>query len=689
MIRSEIRKLLQRLSTRVILLVLFVSNAFLVWNQQLPGTERYYSIDTGHILSLYAALPEDPGQAVKALEQRNDSLLESIIRETDAGALLTPDIYTERKLFSNVIERVEPIAHYEATLKEIDENAETLLLTGRYEPNTFGYRNILKSQAQYRELSNVQPEILYSGAIELLPDGRITDFILVLLCLLVGLELICAERISGTMALVKPTVRGGGSLITAKILAGLFLALIGTLMLYGTNLGIGLIRCGMIPRNAPIQSVFGLLRSPWEISIAMYVLGFFCMKFLWASSVTAIVYLACSIGNRVQESCGIFLLTCAPSLVMQKSVLSFLSTGDTVGLFSEYRNLNLFGWPVSSFSVSILVMILVSAVCFGFAAVIHIQSAPIVSDRKRKHIRKTRRISVNLLLLEARKLFLLNGAIWVLIVLMAVQLVAYLNFDAHISPQERLYMQYSEKLSGPADQEKDAFIAEEAARFAELYAQMDAYSQAFSSGQMKQEAYEALCSGIMRQLESEEVFLRAKDQYDRMKMLGYDYVCQTGYERLLGSEGQRDAVVLMIQLMLALILGLASIHSIETESSMAFLLNSVPGKQGSLSAKAILATVYAIAAAVITFVPHLLTISHAYGLPGLSSNSNSVPLLRMGTRTVFGGLCIYAAAIIGLAILIAHVVSLISKKSGSIASTIIMSSALLLVPLGFLFILYI
>ena len=356
-------------------------------------------------------------------------------------------------------------------------------------------------------------------------------------------------------------------------------------------------------------------------------------------------------------------------------------------LFSEYRNLNLFGWPVTSFSVSILVMMLVSAVCFGFTAAIHIRSSPTVSDRKRKQFRKTRRFSVNLLLHEARKLFLLNGAIWVLIVLIAVQLLGYLNFDAWISPQELLYMQYSEKLSGPADQEKDAFIAGEAARFAELHGKMDEYSHALSSGQMKQEAYEALCSGIMRQLESEEVFLRTRDQYERMKILRTDYVCQTGYERLLGPEGQQDAVILTIRLMLALILGLASIHSIETESNMVFLLNSVPGKQNSLRVKAILTTAYAIAAAVITFVPHLLAIIRGYGLPGLSASGNNVPLLRMGTHTVFAGLCIYGAAIIGLSILAAHVVSLISKKSGTIAGTMIMSSALLLVPLGVLWLL--
>ena len=103
--------------------------------------------------------------------------------------------------------------------------------------------------------------------------------------------------------------------------------------------------------------------------------------------------------------------------------------------------------------------------------------------------------------------------------------------------------------------------------------------------------------------------------------------------------------------------------------------------------KWILATVYAIAAALITFVPHLLAMIHGYGLPGLSASGNSVPLLRMGTRTVFGGLCIYAAAIIALSILAAHVISLISKKAGSSTGTIIMSSVLLLVPFGALWLL--
>lgn len=687
MIRCEIRKLFQRLSTRIILLVLFSANAFLVWNQQLPGTSKHLSFDASHILSLYAALPDDASQALKALEQQDEALVDTMIQEKDTGILLTSDIYTELKLFSNVIERLEPIAHYQSILNEIEENAETLILTERYEPNTFGYRNILKSREQYRGLDDVQPAIMYSGAIELLPGGRITDFILLLLCLLLGLELICTERITGSMALIKPTFRGSYPLITMKILASLFVVFLGTCILYGTNLLIGFVRCGVVPINVPIQSVYGFIRSPWKIRIAMYVLGFVCMKFLWASSVTAIVYLSCCIGKTILECCGIFLLIGVPSIAMRGSVLSLLSTGDTVRMFTEYRNLNLFGWPVSSFSASILVMILVMLVCFGIATVLYIQSSPIVSDRKSKKTGKIHRISTNLLAYEARKLFLMNGAIWVLVGLMAVQLVAYLNFNAYIDPQERLYMQYSESLSGPADKEKDKFIEDESARFADLYTQMDAYFSAYSSGQIKEEAYEALCSGIQRQLEGEEAFLRAKNQYDQMKILGYDYVCQTGYERLLGSTGQRDAMILFVHLMISLILGLSSIHSVEMESSMVLILNSVPGRRNSVRAKAILCTVYAVAAVLITFVPHILTITNTYGLPGLLSNGNSVPLLRMETQTVLGGLCIYAAIMIGLAILTGFVVSLISKKTGSSISTMIVSLILLLIPINILFVL--
>ena len=681
MIRYEINKLLQQMPTRIILFVLFVINVFLVWNQQLPGTTQHYNMDASDILSLYEAMPEDATQALKALEQQNHILVDAIVLEKDVGKLLTSDIYTEQKLFSNMIERVEPIAHYNSILNEIEENAETLILSGIYKEDSFGYRNILKSQERYQLLDDGHPQILYTGAIELLPGGRVTDLILLVFCILVGFELISAERINGTISIIKPTYRGGFPLIITKILSGLFMVFFATCILYGTNLVIGFIRCGVVSMNAPIQSVFGFIRSPWKINIAMYVLFFFCMKFLWASSVTALVYLSCVLSASILGCCGFFLLIGSISFITYGSELSLFSTSDTVRMFSEYRNLNFFGFPVSSFIVSILVMIVVFFVGYGITTIIYTHFSLTIFERKSKKNMAIGRISTNLLVYEARKLFLLNGSIWVLIGLMAVQLFTYLNFEAYISPQERMYVQYSEILSGTADNKKDDFLAKETERFDGLHEQMEEYFLAFSNGQIKQEAYEVLCSSIQRQLEGEEAFLKAKEQYDQMKMQGNDYVCQIGYERMFGTEGQEDAFFLAIKLIIALSLGLASINSIESESNMILLINSVPRKQDCFRIKVILASIYAVIAVMITYVPYILAIIKRYGLPGMLSSGSSVPLLRLETQTVMGGLSIYTTITMVVAIFCAHVVSIISKKTGNVARTIIVSTVLMLISL--------
>lgn len=679
MIIGELRKLLQRMSTRIILLVLFLVNALIVCNQPLPGAAEYYEIDAKHILSLYAALPNDAEQAVQMLQQQYDALGNLVFSDESTGQMLTADIYTERKLFSNVLQRVEPVAHYSSILNEIDANSEALKSSGFYTKQSFGYRNILKTQEKYRSLQDVSPKIFYSGAVELLPGARITDLILLLFCLMVGLEMVASERINGTMSLIKPTAKGSASLIAAKIFAGLFAVFLGICVLYGTNLIIGIIRCGTIPLDAPIQSIYGFSRSPWNISICVYILSFILMKSLWAASVLAIAYLACYLGNSIFACSAVFVLFVAPSVFMRESVFSLFYTGDTARLFAEYRNLNVFGHPVSTFAVCFATMLFLSAFFFVTTKILHIKATAVAPERCSRKRRKTSRVSTSLFFHEGRKLFFINGGVWVLVVLLAIQTVTYLNFDAYISPKERLYIQYSEKLSGSATQEKDAFLAQETERFAQLYVQMDEYAKDYSEGRLQQNAAEALISGILQELENEEVFLRAKNQYDQMKLRGCDYVCQTGYERLLGEKGQQEIIALTIKLLIALILGLASIHSVEYESNVSVLLNSVPRKQASERVKLLLAILYASVATMIAFIPYFQALCNVYDFPGLSADARSVPLLKIGISTVGCLLTVYAVAILLAAILVACLIVRISKKSKSTIAAM-MLSALLLIP---------
>ena len=267
-----------------------------------------------------------------------------------------------------------------------------------------------------------------------------------------------------------------------------------------------------------------------------------------------------------------------------------------------------------------------------------------------------------------------------LVGLLAIQSVTYLNFDYYINPQERMYMHYSEILAGSATQEKDAYLEQESDRFEQLYVQLDEYSMDFSEGIIQQEVYEALVAGIMQQLDGEEVFMRAKNQYNQMKLNGCDYVCQTGYERLLGEKGLQEMIVLAVKLLMALILGLASIHSVEYESNVAILLHTVPRKRNSEKTKLVLAALYASIAAIFTYVPYFLALGNAYDFSGMSANAKSVPLLEVGLGTVACSLIVYAVVLLCAALFVALLIAWISKKAKNTVASIVLSS-LLLIPI--------
>lgn len=681
MVLSEVRKLLQQTSTRVLLLVLIGANLLVAWNLPLPGTQQGSRLEAMDILSLYAAMPEVPSQALGELNQQAELLQSAAWSDADVS-LLTEDVYQELGLFSYVTERVEPVANYDSILQEIDDNADILLKTGRFGSDTFGYRNIIESQKVFRELWGVKPQYFYSGAVELLPGGRITDLLLVLLCLLVGLELICTERTVRTMELVKPTYRGQLPLMLAKIVAGLLVTALGVLALYAGNLLVGVIRCGLFPLDAPVQSVFGFVHSPWKISVGGYIGAFYGMKCLWAACLLALVYGACGLGKSAVKSCCVFLLMLAPSFMFQDSEISLLACADMAELLAQYRNLNLMGYPVSQFAVCVFVMAATVLVGFGLAILTHIKSGTVQAKPVSK-IFDNRQVSTNLLLHEAKKILIHQGALWVILGLIAVQFISYHDLKVHITLDEHRYMRYSEVLEGAASAEKDAYITKEEARFASLYEQLVAYAEDYASDRISKEEYDMLRGSIMLQLESEEVFTRAKNQYNQMKALGCDYVCQTPYEHLLGWKGQQAGLLLLIKLIVTLILGIAPIYAVEVETGMENLLNTVPRKQDSQKRKRMVASFYAVCAALIAFVPQVLHVRSSYGLPGLFSDAKSVPLLQIPAPTVLGGLLVYGAVMVCAATVMAQIIAVISKKTGSTVTTILLSSMLLL-PVLFL-----
>ena len=289
-------------------------------------------------------------------------------------------------------------------------------------------------------------------------------------------------------------------------------------------------------------------------------------------------------------------------------------------------------------------------------------------------------MSVNLFGHEMRKILVMNGGIWVLLGLLLVQFFTYWEFDAPISTQERLYIGYSDILSGAASEEKDAYVISEDEHFRELQKQLEQYSQMVVSGDLSQENYEVLSSGILRQLENQAAFDRAKTQYEQMKMLGCDYVCLTSYARLLGEDGQREFIRQAVFLLISLILGLSGVFAIESETGMLLLLNTTVQRSGAAKRKHLIAALYAATAAVIAYAPQVVAIAVTYGLPGLTAAAESVPAFVISVGTVWTALTFYGIVTVLAATVVAMLILLISKLSRSTIQTLLYSAALFFVP---------
>lgn len=684
MVGYEIRKLLQKSATKVFLAIILLLNGILVWNQDIPGGGYRYG--AAELKSLYAALPADGASALAALESQREALGEGIRAGSYDGQLLTEDIYTESSLFRTVIERVEPAANYEAYLANVDANAEALLASGLYaDAESFAHRNIISSQKEYRALADVKPQVFYSGAVELLPGGRMTDLTVVLLCLLLCLEMTVAERTSGTLALVKPSKNGRTPLYLAKMLTCILAIITDILLLYGTNLILGIFRCGGFPVDAPIQSVFGFQGSPWKISVGAYIALFLLQKILWGITLGSMILLMCLLAKDSISACVLSVAAFVPSLSTADDLgipgcISLINAGDTAALFAEYRNLDFFEIPVSAFMISTVSLTVTFVICFGAGWMIHNRRSPLPVSRKRRAA-KHQRISTNLFAHEAYKLLVMNGGAWIMAALILVQGFTYWDFEAYINPSEKVYMMYSETLSGKADGTKDVFIEEETQRFAELQAELDNYSTLLASGEIDELHYDALASSINQQLSTQCEFERAKEQYLRMKELDYDYVCLTGYNRLLGEEGLRDLIVQAIKLVLTLILGLAAAFAIESESKMDLLLGTTIRRQTSAKYKAVIACVYGLVAAVIAFLPQVIAIATHYGLLDLSAPAGSVETLGIFFGSILSALLFYGCGILLLALACAIGILLLSKKTANVIQTILYAALVFLMPM--------
>lgn len=692
MVLYEIRKLFQKRLTILILLLLFVGNGIFAMNRKAPGGN--YGFGAAEIRSVYAALPQDRSLILPALDGQLERLDEAVWEDSYDGQTLTKDFYTDRILLRSVRERCEIVLNYDSYLDSVEQNAQVLQHSGIYkEQNSFGYRNILKSAEQYALLRGTEPQVFYSAAIESLSNGRLSDIALVLIALLLALELIYSERKQETLSLIKPTAKGRVPLICAKLLCASFVLFVCLLIIYGSNYAIGVFRFGVVPLDAPLQSVYGFEGSALKISVGEYLLCFLAMKYLWLLGnciFMMLVFVACRNLMRMMSVLWICLI---PSILCLQSNGFFayynpIGAGNAESFFRIYRNLNIFGFPVSTLTVSLIYVVVSLMVGVSFLLLLHCHCVPMLSYSAKECKTIKTRVLVSVFRHESYKFWISRGALMLLILLLTLQVIQAVRFDERLAPYDLIYLNYCKAVEGEPNAQKDSYLKEEQARFDDLRTQIEEYGLMLQEGSLDEEGYQMLTYSIQQQLSTEEVFLRVVNQYERAKLRNSHLVCHLSYDRLTGIKGREELLSCGLLLMIVLILGISGIEASERENNTNQLINTTTGRKKSQNSKSILLVTFAILSAVIAFVPHILTLHHRYGFSGLSSPADAVPQLLIPVGTVGLALTFYCLSIICISLLSAFWIRFLSRKTGRTVSAAMLSAATLLLPLASLWLLH-
>ena len=251
----------------------------------------------------------------------------------------------------------EYLLSYPQYLEETQQNANRLLNVPFYKnDSSFASRNIKKTVEDYKILRGVKPEYGENRGIVTFLNYQLTD----ILFLVFGASLILRfhqEQKTGMHLLVRTTARGRMPVVLARIAVYFAGMAISAALLYGSTFLVVSVTYPHAELGRAIQSVPEFMQCAYPITIAEYLIGSVCLKYLagllfglllfalqgiFHSSLSAVLLLLLSVGEFLLYR--LLLPTSAWAVMKYYNLFSVLYARDA---FVHYHNLNVFGHPVS------------------------------------------------------------------------------------------------------------------------------------------------------------------------------------------------------------------------------------------------------------------------------------------------------------------------------------------------------
>lgn len=550
----------------------------------------------------------------------------------------------EYRFLNTIVLEFEQANGYEEFLDSIEQKAAQLSSISIFANSGSGYdmENIRVTDDAFKDMRGT-PILYYpqKGLMTAL-DFALTDVVAVFAMVLIATVLVRTERDNGLLALIRATPAGRLATAGAKLAAlavSLFVVLVG---LYGVNLAYCGALYGLGPLSRTIQSVPGLMRSTWKLTVGGYLGCFLLSKWAAALVCGAWVMLAMLCARRLFTGALGALALLAANLLIRSlipatsrwnvlkyaNLVSLLRTNELLG---GYRNLYWFDRPIP-----LLLVECVAAVFFGvlfLAAFCHAFSRKIFTAAPRGGniaglLRFRPRLKIfrapaftTPLRQEAYKLFFMQGAALLLVLFAAFQVYTAVTTESYIDADEIYYQYYMKHIEGPLTQQSVNWLREQNEEFEPIY-QLQA---AMASGQITPQEYGVMMQGYGSLQQKMSVFLRVWYKAKAVqKTPGAQLVYETGWLKLLDFADTADLPDALWAAALSA-LCCAGLFAMERQTGMVHVIGTTPlGRRHTVGCKLGLALAVSGAVTVLGLLPRVWVAARDYGLATWTAPVSSI-----------------------------------------------------------------
>ncbi len=535
---------------------------------------------------------------------------------------------------NTVVDQLATVMSYPEFIDSMGEKAKTMESASIFaKKDTFAYRNIQKTVQDFSDLKQLPLELGQEEGIIAVSDFTFTDYFLIAFILLLAIFLFVEERENGLLTLLKSTTYGRLNLAGSKFVVLLIATLFLSFFFYGSNFLLAKKQFGFGNNGRFIQSMAGFRDADIPLTVSQYLILLFLIKVLTLILIAAIASLLFTVITNTRLSFILLggLLACSymsytfiyPTSYLNPlkywNLFSFL---DSYQILAYYNNLNLFGYPVSRFSSSLVIIIMFIILCL-FTYLLFFRIAPSKCNSlnlvllKRKGFSYLSKGSVHLWNHEVVKLLFSNKGVLLLLLALLLGLKNLDQSELYYNSEQYPYEYYAQQLSGQLTENKTDFLKKEQYRYDHLSDEINSLLTQYNDKRITLEDYKVKSMEISDFAKLSLGFHRAKQQYDTLIELQKErgvplHFISTIPSSYLFMDSNRDLLLGLLYSVL-LIVCLCNLFCCEYKNGMITLIRSTKNGRAKLFfIKAFHAYVVAAIFMLLLDIPIYLTMAGRY-----------------------------------------------------------------------------